>query len=244
MKTIAILAAGCMLLAVGQPARADHEQVRERLAELGSDPATLSIAETPIDGLVQVTMDSEIFFMTSDGQYFIQGRVVNLDTQVDLTELAQRGFRQQLLANLDTGSLLSYGPEDAAHEVIVFTDTDCGYCRRLHALMDGYASAGIRINYAAYPRAGIGSSTYDDLVSIWCADHPQNAMDLAQTGQALEPKQCAAPIESHYELGRQLGIGGTPTLVTGSGELIAGYVQPDDLRQRLDQATVAPEATR
>jgi thiol:disulfide interchange protein DsbC len=244
MKTIAILTAGCMLLAASNPAVADFEQVRERLAGLGSDPDSLTIAATPIEGLVQVTMGSEIFFMTSNGQYFIQGRVVNLDTQDDLTELAQRGFRQQALANLDADSLLSYGPEDAAHEVLVFTDTDCGYCRRLHALMDGYANAGIRINYAAYPRAGIGSSTYDDLVSIWCADHPQNAMDLAQTGQALEPKQCEAPIESHYALGRQLGIGGTPTLVTGNGELIAGYVQPDDLRQRLDQANKAPEQAR
>ncbi|MFU8832754.1 MAG: thioredoxin fold domain-containing protein [Wenzhouxiangella sp.] len=140
-----------------------------------------------------------------------------------------------MLEGFDASSLISYGSTDAAHEILVFTDTDCGFCRRLHQMIDDYLAAGIAIRYAAFPRAGIGSSTYDDLVSVWCADDATRAMDLAQLGRGIQARQCDAPVQSHYELGRKMGVTGTPFMVTANGEVITGIIQPRELRVHLDQ---------
>lgn len=218
--------------------RADTDPVLERLESLVGPDASPIVSSTPIDGLVQVMLGSEVFFMTSDGKFYIKGQVVNMDSRDDLTELALRGFRQKLIQAIDMDTLISYGPNGADHDLIVFTDTDCGYCRKLHELIDDYNALGIRIHYAAYPRAGIGSSTYSDLVSVWCSDQPRKAMDRAQAGQSNPRRQCDTPIDSHIELARQVRVGGTPTLLMSNGELIAGLPQPEELRTRLDRALV------
>jgi len=214
----------------------DFDRVQERLSSLVGSEVDVSVASTRIDGIVQVTAGTELFFMTDDGQFFIQGRLVDLDTQDDLTELGKRGIRRSLLENFDTSTLITYGPTNPDHEILIFTDTDCGYCRRLHEVIDEYTEAGIAVRYAAFPRAGIGSSTYDDLVAVWCSDDTNHAMDQAQLGQSFPRKNCNSPVESHYELGQKMGITGTPFMVTASGEIFGGIVPAQDLRQRLDQA--------
>lgn len=232
-----ILFSVCLLwLVATSPALAEFDQVEERLKALVGEDADWALASTPIDGLVQVTLGAEVFFLTEDGQYFVQGRLVNLDTRDDLSELAKRGIRLQALETLDRSTLVSYGPADADYELLIFTDTDCGYCRRLHDLVDDYNAVGIRVSYAAFPRAGIGSSTYNDLVSVWCAEQPEIAMDQAHAGRSPEPRQCDNPVSEHFELGRRFAISGTPTMVTPFGEMIDGIVQPDVLRDRLDEA--------
>lgn len=215
---------------------AESDPVLERLETLVGTESAPVVSSTPIDGLVQVMLGSEVFFMTSDGQYFIKGQIVDLDTRNDLGELALRDYRQKLIEAVDIDTLISYGPAEADHDLIVFTDTDCGYCRQLHTLIDDYNALGIRVHYAAYPRAGIDSSTHADLVSVWCSDHPRRAMDRAQTGQSNPARQCDTPIQSHIELGRQLRITGTPTMVMSNGALVTGIPKPDEIRKRLDQA--------
>ena len=214
----------------------DFERVNERLATLVGSDVEVAVASTRIDGIVQVTAGTEVFFMTDDGQYFIQGRLVNLDTQDDLTELGKQGIRRHLLENFDSSSFITYGPTNPDHEVLIFTDTDCGYCRRLHGMIDDYVEAGIAVRYAAFPRAGIGSSTYDDLVAVWCSDDVNTAMDQAQLGRSVQNSDCNSPVEQHFELGRQMGVNGTPYIITANGEMFGGIVPAEDLRQRLDQA--------
>jgi thiol:disulfide interchange protein DsbC len=225
-----------LLVLVAGPVFAQFDDVEQRLEKLLGEQADWVLASTPIDGLVQVTLGTQVFFVTEDGQFLIEGKLVNLDTRDDLSELAKRDIRVQLLEGFDRSTLISYGPEDAEFELLVFTDTDCGYCRRLHGMIEDYNELGIKVSYAAYPRAGIGSSTYSDLVSVWCSSQPEHAMDRAQAGQSIQPRQCDAPVGAHYELGRQLGLGGTPTVIMPSGEMILGIVQPADLRDRLDRA--------
>ncbi|AKS41545.1 Disulfide bond isomerase, DsbC/G [Wenzhouxiangella marina] len=229
-----LLALGAMLISHSALAD-DFQRVQERLATLVGGDVEVSVASTRIDGIVQVTAGTEVFFMTDDGQYFIQGRLVDLNTQDDLTELGKQGVRRQLMRDLDTSTLITYGPTDPDHEVLVFTDTDCGYCRRLHGMIDEYIDAGIAVRYAAFPRAGIGSSTYDDLVSVWCAADVNAAMDQAQLGRSLPAQDCDSPVERHFELGRMMGVNGTPYIITANGEMFGGIVAAEDLRRHLDE---------
>lgn len=247
MNSKIILAPLMGILAVSAAlAQDDYAQVRERLSSMVSGDRDLLIAETPIEGMLQVQIGSEIVYMTDDGRYLLQGRVVDLDTQTDLTDQAKSDVRREALGNLDESEWITFGPDDAEFDVLVFTDPDCGYCRRLHQQMADYNAAGIRINYVGFPRAGIGSETHEKLQNIWCAEDQQSAMDTAKGGGTPEPAECENPVAEHYELGQSMGVTGTPALMTLQGDLIPGYVPPDQLRERLERLASGNEggATR
>jgi thiol:disulfide interchange protein DsbC len=231
-----VLATFCAL------AQADYSAVEERLRGLAPNAQSIAISETPIEGLLMVQIQGDIVYATADGRYLIQGRVVDLETREDLTESAKSDLRREIIAEVDSSKQIAFAPEDPSYELMVFTDIDCGYCRKLHAQMAEYNQQGISIRYMAFPRAGIGSRSYDKAVSVWCAEDQQEAMTQAKLGADPEPKQCDNPIAEQYQLGQQLGVTGTPALLTRSGQLIPGYVPPAQLRERLDKMTVAAAA--
>jgi len=212
---------------------ADFEAVEARISALVPDMSQVLISETPMPGLLQVRVGGDIVYMSQDGRYLMQGRMIDMDTQVDLTDQAMSGIRKEQLTGLDSGEFVTFGDADAEYEVLVFTDPDCGYCRRLHEQIDAYLESGIRVNYMAFPRAGVGSPTYDKMVSIWCADDRQEAMDIAKAGGTPEPATCDNPVADQYQLGKSVGVTGTPSILTYDGDIIPGYVPPEQLRDRL-----------
>jgi thiol:disulfide interchange protein DsbC len=157
-----------------------------------------------------------------------------METREDLTELAKSGVRKELLAGIDVSRQIGFEPEQTTYDLTVFTDIDCGYCRKLHSQIAEYNEQGIAIHYMAFPRAGIGSPSYDKFVSVWCADDQQTALTAAKNGEDPEPRQCDNPIAEQYQLGIALGVTGTPAIMTSDGQLIPGYVPPATLRERLD----------
>ncbi len=116
-----------------------------------------------------VQIGGDIVYATADGKYLVQGRVIDMETREDLTEGAKAEVRRDLLAAADTKSQITFAPAEPNYDLTVFTDIDCGYCRKLHAQMNEYNQQGIAIHYMAFPRAGVGSHSYDKAVSVWCA---------------------------------------------------------------------------
>ena len=221
-------------------AQDDYSAVEDRIHALAPSANSIAISETPIEGILMVQIKGEIVYTTADGRYLIQGQLTDLDTMENLTKSAKADIRRELMVSIDNSKQISFAPEDPAYELLVFTDIDCGYCRKLHAQINEYNANGIAINYMAFPRAGIGSRSYDKAVSVWCAEDQQGAMTLAKAGSDPDPQQCDNPIAEQYQLGQMLGVTGTPALLTSTGELIPGYMEPAKLRERLDKmASVA-----
>lgn len=231
-----------VLLALSQTvsaAEVDYSNVEARIRALAPQAASIAISETPIEGLLMVQVGGDVVYATADGRYMVQGRVIDMDTREDLTESAKSDVRRELLAKADTNGQITFAPADTKYDLTVFTDIDCGYCRKLHAQIDEYNQQGIAIHYMAFPRAGVGSHSFDKAVSVWCASDQRNAMTQAKLGAEPEPAQCDNPIEEQYQLGRDLGVTGTPSLLTADGQMIPGYVPPEQLRARLEQMAVA-----
>jgi thiol:disulfide interchange protein DsbC len=227
-----------VLLAVSlavEAADVDYSNVEERIRSLAPQAASIAISETPIAGLLMVQIGGDIVYATADGKYLVQGRVIDMDTREDLTEGAKSDVRRELLAAADTKTQITFAPVEPKYDLTVFTDIDCGYCRKLHAQIDEYNQQGIAIHYMAFPRAGVGSHSYDKAVSVWCASDQRDAMTQAKLGAEPDPLQCDNPIEEQYKLGIDLGVSGTPSLLTADGTMIPGYVPPEQLRARLDQ---------
>jgi thiol:disulfide interchange protein DsbC len=215
-------------------AQDQFEVVEQRIRALAPKAESIAVSETPVEGILQVQVDSDIVYASADGKYLIQGRIIDMDTRADLTEQAKAVQRLALLKEVDVSKEITFAPADPVYDLTVFTDVDCGYCRKLHSQIAEYNQQGIAIHYMAFPRAGIGSPSYDKFVSVWCADDQQTALTNAKAGNDPVPEQCENPVAAQYELGVQLGVTGTPALVTADGTLIPGYVPPADLRQRLD----------
>jgi len=220
----------------------DYSVVEERIRALAPQTKSIAISETPVNGILMVQIGGDIVYATADGKYLIQGRMMDLETREDLTEAAKAGVRREILASVDPAKQITFAPEEPKYDLMVFTDIDCGYCRKLHAQMAEYNEQGIAIHYMAFPRAGIGSPSYDKAVSVWCAADPQGAMTQAKLGGDPDPARCENPIADQYQLGRELGVTGTPSLLTPEGQMIPGYVPPEQLRQRLDQLNAATAA--
>ncbi len=228
--------AGLLLAATASVAAAqDYSAIEERMRTLAPLAKSIAVSETPIDGILQVQVNGDIIYTSADGKYMFQGRVIDLDTREDLTETAKAGIRKELIAEIDTAGQITFAPPEPEYDLMVFTDIDCGYCRKLHAQVDEYNKQGIAIHYMSFPRAGIGSRSYEKAVAVWCAADQQNAMTQAKLGGEPDPEQCENPVAEQYQLGIELGVTGTPALLTSGGQLIPGYVPPEQLRARLDR---------
>jgi thiol:disulfide interchange protein DsbC len=112
----------------------------------------------------------------------------------------------------------------------VFTDVSCFYCQKLHKEVPELNRRGVEVRYLAYPRQGIGSPGFRQLASAWCADDRQTTLTRLKNREELPENVCPGnPIAEQFELGQQLGVRGTPAIVTSAGEMLPGYRSADDL---------------
>lgn len=216
--------------------------VSETIRRLGGKVQT--IEETPVDNVFLVeTLTSDLIYVTGTGKHLFLGTLLELredsDFPINLTQERRQQSRWALLQTLDPDESINFTPADEdvlEHAVVyVFTDITCGYCRVLHQNMKGYNDAGIEIRYLAFPRAGINSPAYDNLVSAWCADDPNAALTLLKNGKQIEPKVCESPVASQHQLGQKMRVSGTPALILADGSLVSGFLKPADLVQVLEQ---------
>lgn len=212
----------------------DSQAVEAKLRSIAPAAESIALSETPIDGLLQAQVNSEIVYVSSDGAYLVQGTIYDIENRTNLTDQAKSVIRKDLLKDVDTSGQIVFAPENPEYELMVFTDIDCGYCRKLHDQIKEYNEQGIAIRYMAFPRAGVGSHSFEKYVSVWCAANQQEALTLAKAGSEPEPLQCENPIEAQYDIGRNIGVSGTPALLTADGTLIPGYMPPEALRERLE----------
>ncbi len=235
MKKQLLLAVASLLFASLSQA-ADEQKIKDTLEKLLPGMKVESVADSAVPGLLQVVVDGQLVYVSEDGRYLIQGSVYDTQTREDITEAAKSGLRKKLLDQVDIADKIVFPAKgEKTHTITVFTDIDCGYCRKLHSQIEGYQKQGIEVQYMAFPRAGIGSGSYDKAVSVWCADDRQKAITNAKQGSTPPKKTCDNPVAEQYNLGKRAGVTGTPAIVTGNGQLIPGYMPPEQLKARLDQ---------
>ena len=211
------------------------QAIRASLAKALPTLTLDSIGPSPIPGLYEVMLGPRLIYISADGKYLMTGEMSDLESGENLTEPKLRAANLKAVNNTGEENMIIFGSEDAKHTISVFTDIDCGYCRKLHSEMDAYNAAGIRVRYLFYPRAGVGSEAYNKGVAVWCADDRKQAMTDAKSGKKLDAKTCANPVSDHYELGQLLGLRGTPALVLDDGEMLPGYVPANRLKKLLDE---------
>jgi len=216
---------------------ADNKALIENLSQSIPGLKVKSVENTKIDGLLQVeTTSGDILFSSPGGDYFVTGDMYSTEnkTLVNLSE-EKRGSERVLKINTISNDQKIVFPAKGPvkGKIAVFTDIDCGYCRKLHKEVPELNSMGIEVSYLAYPRAGLNSESYNKYVSAWCADDKLAALTKAKSGQSLESKSCDNPVASQFALGREIGISGTPAIILQDGRLIPGYINAQKIGQAL-----------
>jgi len=230
------VAAIAALLLAGPAVHASEAQtIRDALAKVLPGQKPTSVQPTPIDGLFQVEMGPQVMYMTGDGRYLIDGAIVDLKTRENLAEAAQNKARMRAIEAVGEDEMIVFDAPKAKHEITVFTDIDCGYCRKLHQQIGGYADEGISVRYLFYPRTGADTPSFDKAVAVWCADDQRKAMTDAKNGQPVDSKKCQNPVKRHMELGELMGIRGTPAIVLENGQMVPGFVEPKRLAKVLEE---------
>ncbi|GAB6069573.1 bifunctional protein-disulfide isomerase/oxidoreductase DsbC [Thiomicrorhabdus hydrogeniphila] len=194
------------------------------------------ITKTSIDGLYQIQLGMTVVYMSKDGKYLVNGNVVDLDTQINLTREAQAKARKVALTAIPENSMIIY-PGKAGktqHTITVFSDIDCPYCSKLHKEVPELNAAGVTVRYIAFPRDGVDSPSYKKSVSVWCADDKKTAMDKAMQGEPIQSKTCKNPIKEHIKQAEIFEVNGTPNIILESGDLLPGYVPAKKLIQMLN----------
>lgn len=209
---------------------------RERVAEQFESIAPENVKRSPIDGWYMIQKGSVVAYISQDGKYLLQGDLIDLDSQVNLSELSRSDARRELMETLSDDEVIVFAPDAAKYSVSVFTDVDCTYCRRLHDQIEEYMANGIEVRYLLYPRGGPASAAWNTSEAVWCARDRGEALTLAKLDREFESSSCdASTVQDHYLLGQQVGLAGTPAIVLDDGEMIAGYLPPDALKLRLEQ---------
>ena len=233
MRCSSLFAALALAVAAPLAQAADAEQaIRKTLNTLQPDLKVESVSASPLKGLHQVQLEGgRVLYMSEDGQYLMQGYLYQMrDGQmVNLTEQAENVAVARQLNALPRNEMVIFAPKNPKTHITVFTDTDCGYCQLLHKEVAELNRQGVEVRYVAYPRAGVGSSTYNDLVSVWCAKNPQDAMNQAKARKKVPAATCENPVAKQFELGQRTGVQGTPAIFLANGQLIPGYQPADKL---------------
>ncbi|MEQ8660973.1 MAG: DsbC family protein [Gammaproteobacteria bacterium] len=221
-------------------AAAGEQAVRKRLEAMFEGEEITSVREAPVAGIFEVMLGASLFYVSEDGRYALRGDLIDLEERRNISDARRADARKEVFAGIDPKDLVTFAPAPAARRatLYVYTDVDCGYCRKLHDEVPTLNAAGIAVEYLAFPRAGVQSESYDKIAAVWCASDRREAMTAAKAGKPVDAPSCDNPVAAQFELGQAMGVSGTPAVYTKDGQQLGGYVPAERLIKMLDEGKI------
>ena len=213
---------------------ADEAAIRQAMSTSMPSVKVDSVKPAVVKGLFEVVVGANIYYVSEDGKYLLQGRLVDVAARKDLTEEKLNVTRKLAIEKMGQANMIVFKSKITKYTVTIFTDIDCGYCRKLHSEIDQYLAQGITIQYLFFPRAGKGSDSYNKAVSVWCAEDRNAALTASKKDQKLPEKTCDNPIDKHMQLAAEFDVKGTPMIISENGNVYPGYLPAKQLVEALE----------
>ena len=212
--------------------------IEEKLSQI--IPAELeidSIQRSEVENFYEIELsDKSFFYVEENAQYLFLGDIYKLGENelINISQQKKFSSSQEMLKKINPESLISFTPELIKYKIYVFTDVDCGFCRKFHNQIDAYLNEGIQINYLAFPRSGIESETYKKMTTAWCSDDRQKVLTGLKNDEVFDQIDCVDnPIKEHYQLAKSIDIQGTPTIISSTGLTIPGFIEAKEIVEYL-----------
>lgn len=223
----------------------DIDTVTTNLGVVLPDIEIENIVASPVSGLWEIHIEGGATLHVSiDGRYLLAGDIYEIDISesklINLADQRRSAFRKGSIDDLKFDEFITFPARTREEEIAitVFTDVDCAACRKLHGDISEYNQSGITIRYLAYPRGGDLSVSFRRMVSAWCSDDGQSALDKLMAGKEIPMLVCENPVMHHLKLARAFGAQGTPIVVFPNGEMVEGIISPDEVLRRISDGHI------
>ncbi len=219
-----------------QPQTVSPEILRGVAALAGGGIKPEDVRATPVPGIFELRRSADIIYMSQDGRYVFTGNLFRVDGRVNLTEARKAELRKHLIDAVPESDMVVFSPPAPKYTVTVFTDVDCPYCQAFHKQIADYNRLGIKVRYVFFPRSGPDTASWHKAEQVWCSTDRKAALTDSKLGKPLQAKVCAnTPVALEYQLGKDIGLEGTPGVVASDGTMVGGYLPPDELLGDLKQ---------
>lgn len=204
------------------------------------------VGAAPIAGFREAIVQGQVVYVSDDGKYLFlpgpQGALYDVSAKKDLSEQSLASMRKDLLKQIPVSERIVFAPPNPKHTVAIFTDVECGYCRKFHSEIAEYNRQGIAVQYLAFPRMGLGSQDHKKMISVWCSADRRKALTDAKNERSIPAKDCKNTVTMQYDIGQRVGLTGTPMIIAEDGTTVGGYLPPPQLREALDRAAQGGKA--
>jgi thiol:disulfide interchange protein DsbC len=218
-------------------ALADEAAIRKNLPErLPNFPKIDEVSKTPMAGLYEVRLGTDLVYTDEMGHFLIQGALIDTKTRADLTQARIDKLTAIDFASLPLKDAVLVKQGNGTRKVVVFADPNCGYCKRLEK--DLLALKDVSIYTFLYPILGPDSTVKSK--DIWCAKEPGKAWRAWMVDGQAPAKVVAtcdsAALERNTEMGRKFKVQGTPAVVFEDGSRAPGAIPAAQIELRMAAA--------
>lgn len=228
LTALALLGA-CLL------ANAQEATIRKNLAErLPNLPKIEEINKSPIPGLYEVRVNrSDFFYTDAEGNYLLQGDLIDTKTRTNLTEQRTEKFSAIPFAELPLKDAFTIVRGNGKRQIAIFEDPNCGYCKRFEKNLTDIDD--VTVHVFLYPI--LGQDSVAKSRNIWCAKDKAKAFQdwmLRNVTPPTVPSCDTGALQRNIAFGQKNRISGTPTTFLSDGTRLTGAVDIDRIEQGLN----------
>jgi thiol:disulfide interchange protein DsbC len=222
-----------LILSIGIAHAQSEQQIRSDLQKkIGSNTKIKSVSPSPIPGIYEVLVGSEVFYTDANSKYLIQGEIIEIATGKNITEQKQADLNRIKWSELNPSNALKVVRGNGSRQMAVFSDPNCGYCKRLEKSLQQLDN----VTIYTYLIPILSPDSAQKSKQIWCSADPQKTyIDWMVNGIAPSGKSdCTTPLDKNMALAKTYGITGTPTIFFTDGSRFPGAVQIADIEKKFN----------
>jgi len=234
LRLASLTAVGLVAALVGGLANADEAAIRKNLAErLTNFPKIDEVTKTPIAGLYEVRIGTDVVYTDEQGSYLIQGSIIDTKTRADLTQARIDKLTAIDFATLPLKDAILIKQGAGTRKLVVFADPNCGYCKRLEK--DLLTLKDVSIYTFLLPI--LGQDSHVKSRDIWCSKEPAKVWRSWMVDGSSIPKsmgECdVAALDRNLKLGQRYKVNGTPAVVFEDGSRSPGAMPAAQIEARV-----------
>ena len=231
-KLLSTIALFCVpILSIGIVNAQSEQQIRSDLQKkIGSNTKIKSVSLSPIPGIYEVLVGNEVFYTDANSKYLIQGEIIEIATGKNITEQKQADLNRIKWSELNPANALKVVRGNGSRQLAVFSDPNCGYCKRLDKSLQQLDN----VTIYTYLIPILSPDSAQKSKQIWCSTDPQKMyIDWMINGVTPSGKSdCTTPLDKNMTFAKTYGITGTPTIFFTDGSRFPGAVQIIDIEKK------------